>query len=517
MSKSVVDAMSRREFLARAGAATSSGALLSLIGPVIEKAYGAGPCSGHLSDIEHIVLLMQENRSFDHYFGTLSGIDGFGTPSPTLQQKGWNPQTQSLDPAGVTLPFRFDSTRPPLLNGACINDPDHGWIGMHQSWNGGANDNWLPAQAQSRSVANVPATMGYYTRQDIPVHFLLADTFTICDRYFCSVIGPTHPNRLYWVSATIDPAGTDGGPVVETFDTSPIGQLSWRIMPQNLSDAGISWKYYSDMKLGPAVNSYVGYGELIQWFKQARDPRSDLARFGAAPRYPRDFAADVKANRLPQVSWLVPNFLESEHPAMPNAGGAIAMTDTLRILLSNPAVWEKTVLIVSYDENGGYFDHVVPPTAPAGTPGEYLTVPDIGKVPAAGGIRGPIGLGFRVPCMVISPFSRGGLMVHDVFDHTSQLRLIETRFGVPVPNLSAWRRSATGDMTSTFNFATPPNPSPPNLNQSRRLVPQLAQCGLGVLAVAGIFSYNPPYRVPYPQTMPGQELSPVRGIPSGPC
>ncbi|ETZ96931.1 phosphoesterase family protein [Mycobacterium kansasii 662] len=214
---------------------------------------------------------------------------------------------------------------------------------------------------------------------------------------------------------------------------------------------------YSDKSLGPAVNAYVGYGEIVRWFKQAADPRSDLARFGVAPRYPWDFAADVRANRLPQVSWLVPNILVSEHPAMPDAGGAVAMADTLRILLSNPAVWEKTALIVSYDENGGFFDHVVPPTAPPGTAGEYLTVPDIDGVAGSGGIRGPIGLGFRVPCLVISPFSRGGLMAHDVFDHTSQLRLIEKRFGVPVPNLTAWRRSVTGDMTSAFNFAVPPN------------------------------------------------------------
>ncbi|KZS70533.1 phospholipase [Mycobacterium kansasii] len=517
MGKKPVDTMSRREFLAKAAAATTAASLMSLVGPVIEKAYGAGPCSGKLTDIEHIVLLMQENRSFDHYFGTLSDTDGFNTASPLFQQKGWDPRTQSLDPSGITLPFRFDTTRAPFLNGACINDPDHDWIAIHQSWNGGANDNWLPAQARTRSAANTPATMGYHTRRDIPIHYLLADTFTVCDHYFCSVLGPTSPNRLYWLSAWIDPAGANGGPLVETSSTAPIGAFNWRIMPQNLSDAGVGWKVYSDKSLGPAVNTYVGYGEIVRWFKQAADPRSDLARFGVAPRYPWDFAADVRANRLPQVSWLVPNILVSEHPAMPDAGGAFAMADTLRILLSNPAVWEKTALIVSYDENGGFFDHVVPPTAPPGTAGEYLTVPDIDGVAGSGGIRGPIGLGFRVPCLVISPFSRGGLMVHDVFDHTSQLRLIEKRFGVPVPNLTAWRRSVTGDMTSAFNFAVAPNPSPPKLNQPRRVLPELAQCGLGIGALTGTYRLNPPYRVPYPQAMPSQETTPARGIPSGLC
>ncbi|WP_197717904.1 phospholipase C [Mycobacterium basiliense] len=517
MGNGSVDPMSRREFLANITAAATTGALMSLAGPVIEKAYGAGPCAGHLTDIEHIVLLMQENRSFDHYFGTLSDTDGFNTATPLFQQRGWNPRTQTLDPGGITAPFRLDTTRPPLVNGACANDPDHDWITLHQSWNGGANDNWLPAQARTRSAPNVPLTMGYHTRDDIPIHFLLADTFTVCDRYFCSVLGPTFPNRLYWLSAWLDPAGANGGPLLATTPTPPTARFSWRTMPQNLSDAGVSWKVYYDKRLGPAVNAYVGYGGIVHWFQEAQDPRSDLARFGVTPRYPRDFAADVKANKLPQVSWLIPNILESEHPSMPNAGGAIAFLDALRILLSNPAVWEKTALIVSYDENGGFFDHVVPPTAPAGTAGEYLTVSDIDQVRGSGGIRGPIGLGYRVPCLVISPYSRGGLMVHDVFDHTSQLRLIETRFGVPVPNLSAWRRSTTGDMTSTFNFVAAPNPSQPNVNQSKRVLPQLAQCGLGVAAVTGIFALNPPYRVPYPQAMPTQEATPSRGIPSGPC
>jgi phospholipase C len=156
VSESRIDGMSRREFLARVAVGDGTGALLSLAGPVIEKAYAAGPCPGHLTDIEHFVLFMQENRSFDHYFGTFSGTNGFDTASPLFQQKGWNPMTQALDPAGVTLPYRFDTTRGPLLDGECVNDPDHGWIALHQSWNGGANDNWLPAQAQTRTVAQTP-------------------------------------------------------------------------------------------------------------------------------------------------------------------------------------------------------------------------------------------------------------------------------------------------------------------------------------------------------------------------
>jgi phospholipase C len=257
----------------------------------------------------------------------------------------------------------------------------------------------------------------------------------------------------------------------------------------------------------------------VQAFKQSANPRSNLARFGIAPSYPVDFAADVKANRLPSVSWLVPNFIQSEHPALPVALGAVAMVTALRILLSNPAVWEKTALIISYDEGGGFFDHVTPPTAPLGTAGEYVTVPDIDAVPGSGGIRGPLGLGFRVPCLVVSPFSRGGLKVSDTFDHTSQLKLIRTRFGVPVPNMTAWRDGVVGDMTSTFNFASPPNPGKPNLNHPLlAAVPKLPQCIPNVVlgTTDGVLP-SIPYRVPYPQLMPTQESTPVRAVPSGLC
>ena len=515
MSESQIDRISRREFLAKVTAG-GAGALLSLAGPVIEKAYGAGPCPGHLTDIQHFVLLMQENRSFDHYFGTLSGTNGFNTSSPLFQQAGWNPKTQSLDPSGVTLPFRLDTTRGPLLNGECLNDPNHEWIGMHDSWNNGAMNNWLPAQVSSLSAANVAVIMGYYTRQDIPIHYMLADTFTICDNYHCSVLGPTIPNRLYWVSASLGFDGTQGGPQLVTPDLPPIHQFSWTTMAENLSAAGVSWKLYETKNLGPIVDAVAGYGEIMADFKQSANPRSDLARYGLAPTYPADFIADVAADKLPQVSWLVPGFLASEHPSFPVASGAVAIVDALRILLSNPAVWEKAALIVSYDENGGFFDHVLPPTAPPGTPGEFITVSDINSVTGSGGIRGPIGLGFRVPCLVISPYSRGPLMVHDTFDHTSQLRLLETRFGVPVPNLTPWRRSVTGDMTSTFNFSVPPNSSKPNLDHPfLAALPKLSQCIPSV--VTGYLGKGRPYRVPYPQTMPTQETAPTRGIPSGVC
>src|SRR5262249_44371397 len=149
----------------------------------------------------------------------------------------------------------------------------------------------------------------FHTRQDIPVHYMLADAFTVCDNYHCSLLGPTLPNRLYWFGATIDPAGTNGGPQLVQPNIAPVQKFSWRIMPENLSDAGVSWKVYAGSRQN-AIVDVIGstYGPVPQFFKQSADPRSDLARFGNAPVYPRDFVNDVKNNRLPQVSWLVPFF-----------------------------------------------------------------------------------------------------------------------------------------------------------------------------------------------------------------
>ncbi len=444
---------------------------------------------------------------------------GFDSGSPLFSQKGWNPMTQALDPAGVTIPYRFDTTRGPLLDGECVNDPGHDWITMHGAWNNGANDGWLPAQAkESPLVGNVAVTMGFYTRTDLPVHYLLADTFTICDAYHCSLLGGTTPNRLFWMSGTNDPDGLNGGPVLVEPNIQPLLHYSWKTMPDNLIAGGVSWKVYQNKALGPLNNTVVGYNGLINDFKQAADPTSELARNGIAPTYPGRFATDVLQNKLPSVSWVLPGFLNSEHPAFPISAGAVAIVDALRILLSNPAVWEKTVLIVTYDENGGFFDHVTPPTAPIGTPGEWVpNSNDINNVAGSGGIRGPIGLGFRVPCFVISPYSRGPLKVSDILDHTSQLKLVSRRFSVPVPNISAWRNGVVGDMTTAFNFSVAPNTSRPNLDHPvLAAIPKLPQCIPNVILGSSVKT-SIPYRVPYPQTMPTQESGPARGTPSGLC
>ena len=174
--------------------------------------------------------------------------------------------------------------------------------------------------------------------------------------------------------------------------------------------------------------------------------------------------SDLKHNTLPSVSWVLTNLAATEHPGFSAAiSGEIAVAQIVKAVMSNPKVWRKTALFITWDENGGFFDHVAPPVAPKGTKGEYLTVANLPA--AANGIRGPIGLGFRVPMLIVSPFTRGGLVGSDTFDHTSMLRFVETRFGVEVPNLSAWRRRVTGDLTSAFNFAAKPNDGKPKLSQ----------------------------------------------------
>jgi phospholipase C len=310
-------------------------------------------------------------------------------------------------------------------------------------------------EAVDQPPAAAVETMGYYTRADIPFYYSLADAFTICDHYHCSVIGPTDPNRLMSMSASIDPAGTHGGPLLHTNITGRNGLFTWTTMPERLSAHGVSWKVYTDASGGVLDN-------VLTYFKQYK-PGSKLAHRGLDPTFPGDFMSDLAHNRLPQVSWLLPGLVATEHPDFSTpVAGEVAARQIVEALVSHPKVWRHTALFITWDENGGFFDHVAPPTPPKRTKGEFLTV---GKLPPeAHGIRGPIGLGFRVPMLIVSPFSRGGLVSSQVFDHTSTLRFLETRFRVRVPNLTAWRRRVTGDLTSAFNFAAVPRPGRPRLH-----------------------------------------------------
>ena len=225
---------------------------------LIDEATAAPTVSkASLSDVQHVVILMQENRSFDHYFGTLSGVRGFSDPHAISQsvdgqsyqifdQFGYQPG-QGAETSGYLQPFRLSSD-PPLRDGQATNDISHTWPTQHRSWNGGAMDKFVATHVIVDGAENGPVTMGYYTREDLPFYYALADAFTICDNYFSSVLGPTDSNRLMGISATIDPDGAAGGPVVVTVSdrVSQYGKLSWETMPDRLQAAGVSWKVYSD-------------------------------------------------------------------------------------------------------------------------------------------------------------------------------------------------------------------------------------------------------------------------------
>lgn len=463
-----------------------------------------------LGAIKHIVFIMQENRSFDHVFGSLSGVRGFDDrrrgAKRTFRQKAVG--------GGHVLPYRYDTD---TQDASCTFGPAHEWGPMQEAYNGGNLDfvrSQTHAQTTSPEITG-PMTMGYYTRRDLPYYYRLADAFTVCDNYFCSVIGPTHPNRTYQISGTIDPAGKHGGPCVST-SAANFQQYSWETAPEVLEDAGISWKVYAPTAPPQGFDSggiaLVAGNNILMAFKQFGTPGTPLYNKAFTNDWPSAFLKDVEDNKLPRVSWVWPGAVPGmdDHPAAPMARGEYTTNLLMQALFKNKELWAKTLVVHTYDENGGYFDHVVPPVAPPGTPGEYITA---SPLPAdTEGHAGPIGLGFRVPATVISPWTRGGFVSHQRFDHVSQLMLLEQRFGVRFKHISGWRRKIVGDLTETLR-----------MNQRNTRIPALpatpltsakvaAQCTDANLATESGGSLLPP---PAKQKMPKQESGSRRVVRNG--
>jgi phospholipase C len=511
-------AIDRRAFL-QASLAAGAGVLAAACGgpSTVAKAASTAPAGSDLGAIEHVVFLMQENRSFDHYFGTYRGVRGFDDhPTGSLGSfaQPWAGNLTAA-PAGTVLPFHLDVAGG---NGECQDDLTHSWLPQHLSWNGGSMDAFVATHAspQYEGPGHGPLTVGYHTRADVPYHYALADAFTLCDGYHCSVMGPTHPNRLMSVSGTLDPDGLHGGPVLIT-NPDPDARFSvdWPTMPEVLEDAGVSWKVYSPPGVLYRVSTpdvMLVSDAILPYFSQYSNPASSLYRKAFNPIFPNDFTADVRSGNLPKVSWIIPPLGYDEHPPAPPALGAWFIDQVLQALIADEETWSKTVLFVMYDENDGFFDHVAPPVAPPGTPGEYVTVRPL---PAdAQGVDGPLGLGFRVPMLVISPFSRGGYVASEVFDHTSQLRFLEERFGVTAPNLSAWRRRTVGDLTSTLRMGDP-EVSVPTLPSTSQDTPSgVAALGCEATDIVEARSDQPIYALPDPQQMPTQEPGAARRVPT---
>jgi phospholipase C len=451
---------------------------------VVDNAASIAPAGGDLGAVEHIVFLMLENRSYDHYFGAYPRGRGFDDhPKHSLGVFAQDyPGGTKLSPRKKLLPFHLD----PSIGEDCTNDLTHDWGPQHEAWNHGKMDRWVKTHTSRANEGNPDGamTMGYYTRRDIPFHWALADNFTLCDAYFASILGPTHPNRLMANSGMIDPNGRHGGPITDTagFTEDPRWTCDWSTVQEHLEDKGVSWKVYHPSNAGltgkykmlknyptwdaamynPTGNPFVMAlsDHILPYFKAYKNPHTALHQKAFTPTFPHDFLADIRSGQLPKVSWIIPPLGFDEHPSSPPHQGMWFTQQVLDALTSNKKLWSKTALFVMYDENDGWFDHVPPPTAPRGTPGEWLTVA-AGKLASDTlGIRGPLGLGVRVPMLVVSPFSRGGHIASEVFDHTSQLKLLSERFGIEVPNVSKWRRGTVGDLSSALFRGTPDRSMP---------------------------------------------------------
>lgn len=434
------------------------------------RAAATKPHGSDLGAVEHVVFLMMENRSYDHYFGAYPSGRGFDDhPRHSLGSfEQHYPHGGSLHPRNRLLPFHLTAGH----DEDCTNDLTHDWGPMHECWNHGRMDSFVKVHTSARHEGSRGAlTMGYYTRQELGFYWSVADHFTLCDAYHSSILGPTHPNRLMANSGSIDPAGRHGGPVTDTSpDPGKRWSCSWPTVQEHLEDAGISWKVYhpSYADLSPKYAHLAAYetwnpviydptanplvmlasDHVLPYFKAFENPASALYQKAFLPTFPSEFTTDIARGTLPKVSWIIPPLGFDEHPSASPQRGMYFTQLVLDALLANRSVWSKTVLFLMYDENDGWFDHVPPPTAPRGTPGEWLTASSIS--PNTDGIRGPLGLGVRVPMLVLSPFARGGHVVSHIYDHTSQLKFLHERFGIGVPLVSRWRRRTVGDLAETL-------------------------------------------------------------------
>lgn len=569
----------RRDFLKKAIMLSGATGLSYVFPESIQRAMAINPEKGSTYlDAEHIVILMQENRSFDHCFGTLKGVRGFNDPR-AIRLPDKNLVWLQTNEAGETyFPFRFDIRN---TKATWMGSTPHSRGSQVDAWNEGKYDNWLPSKrVRDKRYGNIPLTMGYYTREDIPFYYAMADAFTVCDQNFCSAMTSTNPNRLFFWTGTVKEEQTKDAPaIMRNLSNDRWGVLKFDTFPERLEANGISWKFYqnaidcgggftgderawlanfgcnplewfanynvkfskryieslqkqmislpAEMKtleekiasgslsgdaltkaqaaiakkkevLGKAnkdLSAYTQevYNQLSQkeknlferaFSENSNDPDyRDLTSLvydddgeKREVKIPKgdvlyQFRKDVESGQLPAVSWLAGAQNLSDHPSAPWYG-SLHVSEILNILTQNPEVWKKTIFIVTFDENDGYFDHVLPFVAPdplnpatgkcspgINTDVEYVQLENELKegIPKREARGGPIGLGFRVPMIIASPWSRGGQVCSQVFDHTSALQFMEDFFkkkygkDLTEKNISDWRRTVTGNLTAAFN------------------------------------------------------------------
>ncbi len=532
---------SRRQFLKNAAILSGAAGLPNVIPMSIQKAMAisADPGSTFL-DAEHIVFLMQENRSFDHMFGKLKGVRGFNDPRAyTLPDKDkvW---LQKDEKGNTYAPFHVDINKTKITWQGGL---PHSWNDQVAARNGGRYDKWIPVKSLM--------SLGYYDRTDIPFYYAMTDAFTICDHHFCSSLTGTTPNRLFFWSGTIRPE--QNGEAIAAVNNSQAESrndvyVDWHTFPELLETHNISWKIYqnelwtANLK-GREVDSWLGnYGDnameyvkrynvkLSAYFRKhgddtvnpplsAEQVRAKYEKLSSSEKNlidkafatninsPKDYLAlntfsftddkgasqrmnipendlfyqfrsDVDNGNLPAVSWLVAPQKFSDHTSSP-LYGTWYVSEAMDILTKNPEVWKKTIFILTYDENDGYFDHMPPYVVPK------PNTPDTGKVSAQIDVAvdyelkkdSPIGLGYRVPMLIASPWSKGGYVNSQVFDHTSCLMFLEhflskkTGKVINSENISSWRRAVCGDLTSAFRpAAAEPPVIPPRLKKKEVLI-----------------------------------------------
>ena len=482
----------RRGFLQGVGGGLAAGVGLGALPASIRKAMAipAHNASGSIMDVEHVVIYMQENRSFDHYFGAFAGVRGLGDPRPLRLPGGasvWR-QPSGEHPDGYVMPFHGDAR---TTNAYVVDGAEQGHQENITIVNGGRYDRW-------GHTGELHKRMAYYRGSDLPYYYALASAFTLCDAYHCSTLTQTYPNRLHlWTGCNGggvvggDPEmsnyGEDDTPSADMAEDRPMahGPHDWTTYAERLQAAGVSWKVYQEYDnfgdnilsvfkpFRPCAKDSALYERGRSWVSEHK-PGADRTR-SDGEQLVEAFRADIAAGRLPQVSWIVTAADLSEHPTAVPSKGEHVCAQLIEALVDHPEVFAKTVFIINYDEAGGFYDHMLPPMPPLSDAEGFSTISVAGEAKdyrddagVANPGRHPLGLGIRVPAIVVSPWSRGGFICSEVFDHTSTLRFIEKRFGVMEPNISDWRRAVCGDLTSAFDFKAP------NLDRSSLTLPDTA-------------------------------------------
>ncbi|WP_151812078.1 phosphocholine-specific phospholipase C [Acinetobacter bereziniae] len=483
--------MKRRDFLINSTKTIFGTAALASFPASIQKALAidAKVETGTIKDVKHVIILTQENRSFDNYFGTFKGVRGFGdrfTIPLSDNRKVWEQYDKDKN---KIFPYHLDSTRG---NAQRVSGTPHSWTDGQFAWNHGRMGNWVQYKQ--------PQSMGYYKQKEVEFQFSLANAFTLCDAYHCAMHTGTNSNRMFLWTGSNGPKAAGVASVVNDLDSigpSTTG-YDWTTYPERLQKAGITWKVYQNMPDNFTDNPLAGFKQYRRANElsgkpvnnstvcPAYDPAIDATQplyKGIANTMPDggflgSFKEDIAKGQLPQVSWMVAPATYSEHPGPSSpVQGAWYIQEVLNALTENPAIWSQTVLLVNFDENDGFFDHVPSPSAPSKDSSgqmqgkttltdeqisyEYAThakasagQPNFTDPKVSNGV-GVYGPGIRVPMYVISPWSRGGWVNSQVFDHSSVIRFLEQRFGVEEPNISPYRRAVCGDLTTAFDFKNP--------------------------------------------------------------